>query len=72
MLKHQGYLRADSFSSSQANNSNFYRSRGRPSLRDQPLAPSAWDQKEETEQSDSRADGNRSIAPMAKLRRWLG
>src|SRR5580704_2321692 len=38
----------------QANNSNFCRSRARASLRDQPLALPAWDQQEETEQSDSR------------------
>ena len=37
----------------QANNSNFCRSRARASLRDQPLALPAWDQQEETEQSDS-------------------
>ena len=36
----------------QANNSNFCRSRARASLRDQPLALPAWDQQEETEQSD--------------------
>ena len=40
----------------QANNSNFCRSRARASLRDQPLALPAWDQQEETEQSDSRTD----------------
>src|ERR1700737_2312454 len=45
----------------QANNSNFCRSRARASLRDQPLALPAWDQKEETEQSDSRTDRGRAI-----------
>src|ERR1700731_2109893 len=45
----------------QANNSNFCRSRARASLRDQPLAPPAWDQQEETEQSDSRTDRGRGI-----------
>ena len=45
----------------QANNSNFCRSRARASLRDQPLALPAWDQQEETEQSDSRTDRGRAI-----------
>src|SRR4029077_17249649 len=45
----------------QANNSNFCRSRARASLRDQPLALQAWDQQEETEQSDSRTDRGRAI-----------
>src|ERR1700738_4894296 len=45
----------------QANNSNFCRSRTRASLRDQPLALPAWDQQEETEQSDSRTDRGRAI-----------
>jgi hypothetical protein len=44
-----------------ANNSNFCRSRARASLRDQPLALPAWDQQEETEQSDSRTDRGRAI-----------
>src|ERR1700686_5148700 len=47
----------------QANNSNFCRSRARASLRDQPLALPAWDQQEETEQSDSRTDRGRAIDP---------
>ena len=45
----------------QANNSNFCRSRARASLRDQPLALPAWDQQEETEQSDLRTDRGRAI-----------
>ena len=45
----------------QANNSNFCRSRARASLRDQPLVLPAWDQQEETEQSDSRTDRGRAI-----------
>src|ERR1700692_1727631 len=45
----------------QANNSNFCRSRARASLRDQPLALPAWDQQEETAQSDSRTDRGRAI-----------
>src|SRR3984893_8474787 len=44
-----------------ANHSNFCRSRARASLRDQPLALPAWDQQEETEQSDSRTDRGRAI-----------
>src|SRR6202040_171371 len=44
-----------------ANNSNFCCSRARASLRDQPLALPAWDQQEETEQSDSRTDRGRAI-----------
>src|ERR1700731_197712 len=38
-----------------------FRSRARASLRDQPLALPAWDQQEETEQSDSRTDRGRAI-----------
>jgi hypothetical protein len=38
-----------------------YFSRARASLRDQPLALPAWDQQEETEQSDSRTDRGRAI-----------
>src|ERR1700738_1526911 len=45
----------------QANNSNFCRSRSRASLRDQPLGVPAWDQQEETEQSDSRTESGRAI-----------
>src|ERR1700682_289296 len=45
----------------QANNSNFCRSRARASLRDRPLALPAWDQQEETEQSDARTDRGRAI-----------
>src|SRR5580693_3719300 len=45
----------------QANNSNFCRSRARASLRDQPRALPAWDQQEETEQSDSRTDRGRTL-----------
>ena len=44
-----------------ANNSNFCCSRARASLRDQPLALPAWDQQEETEQSDSRTVRGRAI-----------
>src|ERR1700682_4409125 len=50
----------------QANNSNFCRSRARASLRDQPLALPAWDQQEETEQSDSRTDRGRAIDTRAQ------
>ena len=50
----------------QANNSNFCRSRARASLRDQPLALPAWDQQEETEQSDSRTDRGRAIDTESK------
>src|SRR3984893_11352615 len=67
----------------QANNSNFCRSRARASLRDQPLALPAWDQQEETEQSDSRTDRGRaldtrvqselvsSIVPRGTSLRWM-
>ena len=50
----------------QANNSNFCRSRARASLRDQPLALPAWDQQEETEQSDPRTDRGRAIDTESK------
>src|SRR4029077_16248057 len=67
----------------QANNSNFCRSRARASLRDQPLALPAWDQQEETEQSDSRTDRGgaidtrvqselvSSIVPRGTSLRWI-
>src|ERR1700732_3195728 len=67
----------------QANNSNFCRSRARASLRDQPLALPAWDQQEETEQSDSPTDRGRaidtrvqselvsSIVPQGTSLRWI-
>src|SRR3984893_9669840 len=66
-----------------ANNPNFCRSRARASLRDQPLALPAWDQQEETEQSDSRTDRGRaidtrvqselvsSIVPQGTSLRWI-
>src|ERR1700675_3482938 len=50
----------------QATNSNFCRSRARAALRDQPLALPAWDQQEETEQSDSRTDRGRAIDTRAQ------
>ena len=55
----------------QANNSNFCRSRARASLRDQPLALPAWDQQEETEQSDSRTDRGRAIDREPKRTRLI-
>src|SRR6202022_2603839 len=56
LSEHQARRREWDHSADIIRASGFCCSRARASLRDQPLALPAWDQQEETEQSDSRTD----------------